>query len=285
MKRAVRWIGIKLGSLVALVLIAYGIVYALSERMMRHRYPIPPTAISIPTDAASIAEGHRLVIILGCFSGCHGRAGEGSVVFDQPLIARVVAPNLTAAVRKYSDSELAVMIRDGLWPDGRSLITMPSEAFALLTDQDLGRIIAYLRSLPPTAGFEAGVSPGPLGRLGLITGKFNLAATLIAGTVPPPEATGEEATFGRHLARTVCGHCHGTDLRGMSNPDFTSPSLAIVAAYDSQSFAKLMRTGVALGGRPLRVMGPTARDNLSLLSDAEIAALYSYLHALGATSP
>ena len=41
-----------------------------------------------------------------------------------------------------------------------------------------------------------------------------------------------------------------------------------------------MRTGVALGGREAGAMSGWARQNLKYLNDAEIAALYSYLHAL-----
>jgi hypothetical protein len=41
-----------------------------------------------------------------------------------------------------------------------------------------------------------------------------------------------------------------------------------------------MRTGAALGGRQLATMSPAARQNLSLLNDAEIAALHRYLHGL-----
>ena len=69
-------------------------------------------------------------------------------------------------------------------------------------------------------------------------------------------------------------------MRGASNPDFTSLSLQVVAAYSQDAFNELLRTGVALGGRTLPVMGPRARENLSHLTDAEIPALYSYLHAL-----
>jgi mono/diheme cytochrome c family protein len=285
MRRLIRWTGFALGSLAALVLVAYAVLYILSERILRQEYPIPKDTVSIPTDAASIAEGRRLAAIHGCFMSCHGPDGEGSIIFDQPIIGRLVAPNLTAAVRNYSDAELVAVIRHGLRPDGRSVIVMPSEAFVLLTDADLGRILAFLKSLPPAPGAAPSVTLGPLGRLGFITGQFNPAAKLIAETVPPPEAKSEQAALGRYLARTICAQCHGTDLRGVSNPDFTSPSLALVAAYDPQAFAQLLRTGVALGGRPLRVMGSTVRNNLSLLTDAEIAALYSYLHGLTEAAP
>jgi mono/diheme cytochrome c family protein len=94
------------------------------------------------------------------------------------------------------------------------------------------------------------------------------------------EASSEVGSLGRYLARTTCGACHGSDLRGAPNPDFTSPSLQIVAGYSAEAFSALMRTGVALGERQLPVMSPQARLNPTNLTDAEITALYSYLHVL-----
>jgi mono/diheme cytochrome c family protein len=157
---------------------------------------------------------------------------------------------------------------------------MPSEAFVGLTDEDLGRIIAFLKTLPTVAGQEPGIVIGPLGRIGLAIGQFKTAAQLIAATVPPPEATNEASAYGRYLARTTCSGCHGTNLRGTSNPDFTSPDLRVVAAYSPDAFVQLLRTGVPLGGRKLGVMGAVARANLSSFTDQEIAAIYIYLHAL-----
>ena len=276
MSRFLRWIGITLGSLVGLGIVAYGVMYVLSERVLRRTYDVPAVALSIPTDPASISEGRRLATVRGCFSGCHGKQAEGRVMFDDPMIARVVAPNLTAAVHKYTDAELAAIIRNGVKPGGRSLVIMPSEAFVELTDGDLGRIIAFLKSLPAVAGPGPSLSPGPIGRVGLAIGKFKLAAQLIAETVPPPDATNREADFGRYLARTICAPCHGTALRGASNPNFSSPDLQVVAAYSPDTFAQLLRTGVAIGGRNLGVMSGWAENNLSHLTDLEIAALYRY---------
>jgi mono/diheme cytochrome c family protein len=280
MKRLLRWIGVGLGSLAGLAIVSYAVVYVLSERVLTHTYAIPTVAITIPTDPAAIIEGRRLATVRGCVGGCHGKQAEGTVMFDQPMIGRVIAPNLTVAVRKYSDSELAVIIRNGVRPGGRSLMVMPSEAFVLLTDDDLGRIIAFLRSLPAVEGPGPGVSSGPLGRIGVAVGQFKTVAELIAETVPPPEATSDAAAYGRYLARTTCAACHGTSLRGASNPDFTSPSLQLVAAYSPEAFTQLMREGVALGGRNLKTMSPWARQLLSHLTDSEIAALYSYLHTM-----
>jgi cytochrome c553 len=277
--RLLRWTAIALGALLALGIVALGVVYVLSERILRHTYEVPAAAVSIPTDPAAITEGRRLATIHGCFGDCHGRHGEGRLMFDQPMIARIVAPNLTSAVRRYTDVQVATIIRQGVRPGRRSVLVMPSDAFVTMTDADLARILAFMKSLPAVEGPGPSVSLGPVGRIGLAIGKFKTAAQLIAEAVPPPEATSEEAAFGRYLARTICAECHGSDLRGASNPDFASPGLAVVAAYSPDAFTELLRSGVALGGRTLPVMGPRARENLSYLTDAEITALYGYLHA------
>ena len=279
MKRALRWTGVALGTLTGLGIVAYVVAYVLSERVLQHVYEIPAIAISVPTDSPSIIEGRRLATIRGCVGGCHGKQAEGVVMFDEPMIGRVVAPNLTAAARKYSDAELAVIIRNGVRPTGRSMMVMPAESFAPLTDEDVGRIIAFLKSLPPVDGPGPSVSLGPLGRVGVAVGQFKTVAALIAETVPPPGATGDEAVYGRYLARTICAQCHGTSLEGDSNPDFTSPSLRVVAAYSPEAFAQLMRTGVALGGRNLTTMSPWARQLLSHLTDSEMVP-FTVMHAM-----
>ena len=280
MRRLLRWTGITVGSLIGLCIVAYALVYGLSERILRRTYEIPGVALTVPTDADSIREGRRLATIRGCFHDCHGKEAEGQVMFDDPMIARIVAPNLPAAVRKYTDAQVAVIVRNGVRPDGRSVLVMPAEAFNGMTDADVGRIIAFLKSLPPVPGPGPDVTVGPLGRVGLVAGKFKTVAQLIADTEPPPEATNQEAELGRYLARTVCAECHGTSLRGAVNPDFTSPDLRVVASYSPEGFTRLLRTGVALGERDVRVMSRQSRENLSYLTDPEIGALYSYLHAI-----
>ena len=280
MRRLLRRVGIVVASLVGLAVVGYALVYGLSERILRRTYQVPPVALSIPTDPDSIREGRRLATVRGCFNDCHGKEVEGRVLFDDPVIARIVAPNLTAAVRNYSDAQLAIIIRNGVYPDGRSVIVMPAEAFSAMTDADLSLVIAFLKSLPLVSGPGPDVTVGPLGRLGVLTGKFKTGAQLIAETVPPPAATNPEAQHGRYLARTICAECHGASLHGAANPDFTSPDLRVTAAYSPEAFTRLLRTGVALGERNLGAMSERARVNLSHLTDSEIAALYSYLHAM-----
>ena len=87
MKRPLRWIGIGLGTLSGLLVVAYAIAYVLSERILRRTYAIPAVTLSVPTDGASIAEGRRLATIRGCVGGCHGKNGEGRVLLDDLFLA------------------------------------------------------------------------------------------------------------------------------------------------------------------------------------------------------
>jgi cytochrome c553 len=276
-----RWLRRLGAALVALLLVAvlgYAVIYAMSEYTLRRTYPVPRVTLSVPTDADSIREGERLATLRGCMNGCHGKRGEGAVMFDMPMIARIVAPNLTAAVRRLSDEQLVGVIRYGIKPDGRSAIVMPAQAFGLMNDADLGRTIAFLKTLPPADGPAGQVTLGPLGRIGIALGELHDVRQEIEAALPPPAGADAQAETGRYLARSICGECHGTGLRGDSNPDFTSPNLRIVLAYSPDAFTDLMRNGKALGGRELKVMSGIARAHLSRLTDDEIAALYAYLH-------
>jgi cytochrome c553 len=280
MKRLLRWIGFGVASIAGLAILAYAYVYIRSEIILRRTYPVPAvTALTLPADAESIAEGERLATIHGC-TGCHGRHLEGGIVFDDPKIARIVAPSLPAAVSRYTEAELVVAIRHGLRPDGHTMVVMPSEGFILLTDEDLGRIVAFIKSMPASAAPSEITTLGPLGRIGLVLGAYQTTAQHIADAVPPPEARNDQAAFGRYLARTSCVQCHGADLRGYALPEGVAPDLRVVAAYSPEAFAKLMRTGLAIGDRRLGMMTAWAAAQSSHLNDAEISALYSYLHEL-----
>jgi cytochrome c553 len=275
-----------LGVLTALVIVGYAAAYVASGRALNRAYTFKPITIRIPNDPESIAEGRRLAQVHECFGGCHGTGAEGRVLFHNPMIAHVVAPNLTAAVARYRDDELAGIIKSGVRPDGRSMVVMPSDVLQLLSDEDLGRIIAFLRSLPAAVGPGPDFWLGPLGRVGVAQGQLKTMAELVVEALPAPAAEGPAATRGRYLASTICAACHATNLAGAPAGPGTSasPPLQIVAAYSPESFTQLLRTGTALGDRQLGIMREVALASLSKLSDEEIADLYGYLRALPATS-
>ena len=156
-------------------------------------------------------------------------------------------------------------IRHGIGIDGRALVLMPSEMYFDLSDKDLGRIVAWLRSLPggqdrlPSRSLR-------LARLFFVTKRFQPAYAY----VPPgrtrlqPPQQGDTLHIGEYLARTSCPECHGMDLMGDGG---STPSLAIVAGYSAEEFDTFVRTGLAKGGRELELMSDVARSRLSHLND------------------
>lgn len=278
LKRLFRWLSIGVLALITLLLVALAVIYVVAEVKLRHRYEVPTAGINLPTDSQALVEGLRLARIRGCAGGCHGDNVEGGMFIDDLLLARLPAPNLTAAVRDYSDVELVGIIRHGVRPDGRSVIGMPSGMFRPLSNEDLGRILAYLRSVPATEGQARGASIGPLGRLGIVIGMYKPAAEdvrsaeALAGIYPAEDNSNAR---GAYLARTACTECHGLDLRG--DPEGYPPDLRIVAGYSLEAFTHLMRTGKGLGERDLKLMSEVARGRFAYFTDEEIGDLYRYL--------
>lgn len=281
MRGILKWFGIGLGALAILGLGAVVFIYLASERITRKTYDAPLTSIALPTDSLALAEGQRLATVRGCYNGCHGERLNGGVFIDEPLLARLVAPNLTQMVGRYTDAELERVIRHGIRRDGKSTLGMPSSMFYHLSDEDLGAIIAFLRSAPVTKGPTTEIRLGPLARLGLVMGKYNPQAAMIDHDAPrlAVRDTSDHIAFGKYLALSSCSECHGLDLRG--NPDGSSPNLAIAASYSEEAFTRLMRTGKARGDRELRLMSDVARSRFSHLTDGEIRALHQYLGTLG----
>ena len=279
MPRVLRIAGWAALTVVVLAGLALAMIYLASEPMLRRTYDVALRPIAVPTDPASIEEGRRLATVRGCFDGCHGKGVSGGEFWSEPWVARMVAPDLSRVVAQLSDSELERVIRHGVRMNGRSTWGMPSSMFYHLSDEDLGRILAFLRSLPIGNGPETEVHFGPLGRLELLKNPLYAFAEEIARRAPwitGAEAQGEHGR-GRYLAVTVCSECHGMDLNGA--PDGSVPDLAIVAAYTEPAFVRLMSTGVPVGGQKLGLMGAVARERFAHLRKDEVAALYNYLRA------
>jgi mono/diheme cytochrome c family protein len=266
-------------ALLGVALLGYGGIYTASERVLHHHYATPAVSVPpIPQDAASLAEGERIAILRGC-TGCHDHL-YGDVFDSEPLIGTLVAPNLTQVLQKYSDADLVRLLRYGVRPSGESVFVMPSTMFYYLSDADLGKLIAYLRSVAPVNHALPPDSVGLLGRYFVATHNpdFQLIAetTLTFPARPdfgPPAVT---AKYGEYLARSVCTECHAPDLKGYPGD---TPDLVIAKGYSREQFTRLMRTGIAVGDRDLRLMSDVARSRFSHFSDAEVEALYLYLQA------
>jgi mono/diheme cytochrome c family protein len=277
MKRALKWLGIGVAGLLLLV-VACGIgVYVTSQAVIDRKYEVPLTTLEVPTDSRSLLEGERLAAVYGCTNSCHGKEMEGNLLFNEPGIATINAPNLTRVVREYSNAELERLIRRGVTRDGKSTWIMPSAMFSRLTDEDLGAIIAFVRSAPLREGPMRRVEIGPKGRLGIVLGQFNPLVTLIDPKLRPAAKTDRSDTlaFGEYLVTTSCTECHGMNLEGSAF--LKAPNLAVTAGYDDEAFEKLMRTGLGIGDRKLGLMTEVGETRFPRLTDDEVDAMRAYL--------
>lgn len=279
MTKLLRWAGYGLGGIIVLLLVAAATVWLISSQKLSARAIARPEHLSQPTPV-QLADAERMGRVLGCFS-CHGEGLRGNKMFDEPNVGTIWAPNLTLVAANANDVQLARAIRQGIGSDGRSLFIMPSETFQHLSDQEVAALIAMIRAEPRSGSATPHNSYGPIGRLGVVMGKFKTAPALVADySTMEPARVGQQFEAGRRLATLYCSSCHNADLSGKEvKPGESSPDLAIAGAYDLDAFKTLLRTGRPASGKILPMMGATAKSDLSHMADKEIEQLHSYLVA------
>jgi cytochrome c553 len=274
LKKFLRGLGFVVLGLLALAIFAIVYVHFAFEREMAKQYQVTETlSSSLPTDPAEIAEGKRLAELTGC-THCHGETLTGAEPVEIPGMARFVAPNLTRVLPAYSDAELVGLLRRGVKRDGTSAWFMPSQMFSHLHDEDLTRIIAWARTVPPGDGITEHTQIHLLGQIVVVLGKFKSAAEQIEDLQSGGPGV-DMSTRGAYLVMNLCSECHAQNLQG--EPLAKSPSLAVAKGYSEEAFARLMNTGVGLGDRTFELMTPTAAIRFSHLTAEEVGAMYGFL--------
>lgn len=277
MRTALRWSGYFVGGLLILLLVAAAWIWFASYRALSGTLEGTPERLVQPT-AAQLADAPRQLQVHGCVA-CHGDNLHGNLMFDDPKVARFWAPNLTLIAAHATDQQLARAIRQGIGIDGRPLLVMPSAQMSRLTDEEVAAIIAEVRRQPRGGEQTPGVKLGPLGRLGVATGKLKPQPAKVAEYRRNlPADLGPSFAGGRQIAMTHCSECHGAALGGGEpEPGTKAPDLQIAGAYDLGAFKKLLRTGVPADGRKMKLMSDVSRVELSHMTDQEIEALHAYL--------
>jgi cytochrome c553 len=279
MKQVLKWIGLSLAGLISIAALGAVYVYVVSERELTRLYYVPLQAYNAPSDAESIRRGERLATLVGCANSCHGKDMEGRVLFDEPGVARIIAPNLTKVLREYSDPELLRLLRHGMKRDGTTTWAMPSAMFAHISEEDLGDIIAYVRSAPEREGPMRETTMRPLGRVGILLGQFAPVVQQIDHSHRSPATTDtrDPLRYGEYLVMTTCSECHGQDLKGH---DFLkAPDLLVAQAYSEEAFFHLMRTGLGIENRKLGLMTEVGETRFLRFTDDEVRAIRLYLAA------
>ena len=294
--RALKWIGIVVGALVGLIVVALVVVFALTERRIGKRYEVAGHDVVVPEDSLSLARGEHVAYVRGCL-GCHGEGLAGGPFIDVPIVARLHTANLTrgaggVAASYVSPRDWERAIRQGVAPDGRALLFMPAHEFYPMSDDDLGALIAYIRSRPPVDRSFPAQSVGPVGRGLFLGGKLKLVPAEIVdheAARPAAPAPGVTPEYGRYLA-TTCTSCHGDGYSGGPIPgappemgvprNITPDSLTGIGGWTEEQFATALRTGVRPDGVPLGKDMPV--ELFKHFTDDEVAALWSYLRTVPA---
>lgn len=292
-RKIVKWTGIALGTVIGIAIIAGITLTILANRKLNAVYAVPSADLTVLTDAATIAEGGRLVAIRAC-GDCHGDDFAGQELIDDALLGTLYSTNLTrgrnSTTEGYTAADWDRAIRHGIDRDGKPLLAMPSGDYYRISDRDLERMIAYLESLPPVdeAGAAPQSRPGPMLVTLLGAGVFPLAAAEIDHSVAPPAdvVADVSAEYGGYLA-TTCTGCHQTNLAGgpipgapaSSTPPANLTPAGNLADWTAADFVNTLRSGVTPEGKVLdpEVMPWPITERMT---DDELTAIFLYLSSL-----
>lgn len=290
MNKGFRFVLYGLSGVLGFVLLAFAVVYVVSQARLQKDYAIR-VELGSP-DTSLIEEGRRLAVTRGC-ADCHGADLGGTMLIDEMPFARLPAPNLTRMPAEHADKtiheRLYRALRHGVDFDSRSLLLMPKE-FTNLSAREIEAIAAYVSTAPKVERELGEARLGPVGRALLVAGKLDgfLTAEAIDHQAPivpeaPPVGSLE---YGRHAA-ALCTGCHASDFGGgpiaHGHPGAPpasnlTPHTTGLAAWSEQDFLAAMRTGIRPDGTRIDSNMPWTAIGRS--TDAELKSIWMYLRTL-----
>src|SRR4051794_6366328 len=216
MKTVLRWVVRLLIVLLVVVAGLLGYVYVASARLLARTYPtgnVPHVALR--TDPASMARGKYLTERVAACVECHDYDLGGEGGDDSFAMGRLVSANLTrgrgGVGATLADEDFVRAIVHGVKPDGHSVVFMPSADYQF-TEDDLGSILGYVRSMPPVDRELPSTAIGPMVRILGLVADFPLApASRIdhanVRLASPPDGA-NAAAIGAYLVSTAgCRGC------------------------------------------------------------------------------
>lgn len=283
MKRVLKWIGIVIGGLLGVIILAYGVMWAVSASRLSRTYEVTAVFnLTIPTDPERIAAGEKLFTIY-CES-CHGENLAGMPFSEDAAFGEIYSANLTSGAngigRSYSDDEIARAIWYGIKQDGSPTVGMPYEFNQGIHVGDMENLIAYLRSAPPVDTDYPEASYGPMLRVMHTANLFPLVtAENVEMSQPPPAIVSPDDTlaYGAYLS-VFCTACHGPDYTGIAIAE--TPSLwTAVTTWTEAEFEQAMTQGVRPDGSQ---MDPEMMPwpSFNLYTEEERHAIWAYLQSL-----
>lgn len=282
-------------ALVVLAGLAVLVAFSVTHTRLTRTYSLQVPTVVVKRDAASVERGRHLATISGCMD-CHGKDFAGTVVINDAVVGHLSGPNLTRGKgglpTDYSDLDYVRAIRHGIARNGRPLLLMPSFDYTGLSDEDLGALIAFLKSVPAVDRPSGVVEPGPLMKMLIAVGEMKIDAARIDHGAKRPVSVAAEPTaeYGRYLSAS-CSGCHGTNFAGGKipgappdwplAPNLTPATGAFMSQASAADFMHVLRTRTLPEGRQLSPVMPVG---FGQMTDLELTALYNYLKTVPAVA-
>lgn len=289
-KKILKFTGIFLGVITLAVLVYYAKVYISTEKRLHKKYDVQVQSLDIKNDSASLALGARLVKTKGC-AGCHSADLGGKIFVNDAAFGVLSAANLTKGKggrpADYTEMDFVRALKHGLRQDGTALIFMPAHEYTLLSETDMGAIIAYCSTLPNVDRELPEASLGPLAKVLADLGKLPLfPAEMIDHTRKLVKEVKAEMSieYGKYLS-TSCQGCHRETMKGGEPVAPGYPMVADITStghpgkWTDKQFIQTLRTGVTPEGKVLKpeeMPWPMAKE----FTDLELNALHLYLNSL-----
>ncbi len=290
--KILKWVGIILGTIAALLLIFIAVTYFITERHFNETYDIQAETVEVSADSSIIAHGKHVATIRGCIE-CHGEGLGGQVFIDDPAVGLLIATNLTSGEGgigdDYSDEDMVRAIRHGVNKDGKPSIFMPSHEYNPIDRRDLSALVSYIRSVEPVDNVQPATQVGMVARFLYMYGGMHLVPARMIdhnNPIPEPEENRTPLERGEYLAVTCTG-CHGEGFAGGAIPGVppdwpVAPNITPtgnIGNWTLDDFKATMETGVTPEGKELR-MPYMPWQMLGAMTDEELEGLYTYLRSL-----
>ncbi len=158
-------------------IVKWALIQVRTASIDRHAKDTPPAVLAEP---ASVQAGARAFLEHGCAT-CHGGPGVAWMKFSEGL--HPDPPDLKDVVNDRTPAQLFWVIKNGI-----NMTGMPSFALAGVKDDDLWKIVAFLKKLPSVseADFKTWTVPVPSAAPPVPAAPA--AQPAVAAPTPPPES-------------------------------------------------------------------------------------------------
>jgi len=302
MKKLLRYLLI----IICIVLVGAGIFAAFVAIRGIPGYKAEHLDLKVSSTPERIEKGRQLSAMLcnDCHMDRNTNKLTGRLMDEVKQFGSVYSKNITKdpehGIGKWTDGELAYLLRTGIKPDGRFLPVMAK--LQKMSDEDLQSIIAFLRS--DNEWVQPDNTVQPESKYSFLT-KFLTTIKAIQPmpyyrSVPEPDTT-NTVKWGEYVAlyRVECYTCHSANFTtdDFINPPkskgffgggnkFSMPDGSVIFSrnitmdeetgigkWSEEDFIKAVKTGIVPNGPGLRrPMKPYV-----YLSDGEVKAIYAYL--------